>query len=220
MLLPILVGDEAFGAVAHLAARRPGADRRRAGRADRRRWRMRARGSHARSRPTSARPHAASDRLTGLANRRGFDELIAQAEPRGAARGRAGLRRPRSVQAAQRHAGPPAGDAALIHFARIIREQIRAGDVAARIGGEEFAVWLPESRSSISAPGSPSGSGSSWAPRRGTGTGGPGRSAPRSAWRPAPRPAGQRSGKLPAQADAALYVAKNSGRNRVERAGR
>ena len=40
--------------------------------------------------------------------------------------------------------GHPAGDAALVHFARIIREQIRSGDVPGRIGGEEFAVWLPE----------------------------------------------------------------------------
>ena len=40
--------------------------------------------------------------------------------------------------------GHPAGDAALIHFARIIQGQIRAVDIAARIGGEEFAIWLPK----------------------------------------------------------------------------
>jgi diguanylate cyclase len=39
--------------------------------------------------------------------------------------------------------GHHAGDAALVHFARIVHDQIRGSDTAARIGGEEFAIWLP-----------------------------------------------------------------------------
>lgn len=39
--------------------------------------------------------------------------------------------------------GHAAGDAALVHVARLLRSQIRGSDVAARLGGEEFGVWLP-----------------------------------------------------------------------------
>ncbi len=39
--------------------------------------------------------------------------------------------------------GHAAGDAALRHVAVIFRQALRAGDVPARIGGEEFALWLP-----------------------------------------------------------------------------
>ena len=48
--------------------------------------------------------------------------------------------------------GHPAGDAALIHFARIIQGQVRAVDVAARIGGEEFAIWLPKADLEVGSP--------------------------------------------------------------------
>jgi diguanylate cyclase (GGDEF)-like protein len=39
--------------------------------------------------------------------------------------------------------GHPAGDDALLHVAGILRRETRASDVPARIGGEEFAIWLP-----------------------------------------------------------------------------
>jgi diguanylate cyclase len=39
--------------------------------------------------------------------------------------------------------GHAAGDAALRHLTRLLKETLRPRDSAARIGGEEFAVWLP-----------------------------------------------------------------------------
>jgi len=39
--------------------------------------------------------------------------------------------------------GHPAGDAALRHVARILEAAVRDKDLVARIGGEEFAVWMP-----------------------------------------------------------------------------
>ena len=39
--------------------------------------------------------------------------------------------------------GHPAGDAALRHFATVLRESVREIDLPARLGGEEFAVILP-----------------------------------------------------------------------------
>jgi diguanylate cyclase (GGDEF)-like protein len=113
--------------------------------------------------------------------------------------------------------GHPAGDAALVHFAHIIQSQIRGGDLAARIGGEEFAIWLPKADLET---------GARIAERIRIRLGTTawdwnGRAWPLSAsFGVAACPeTGPTLKLLPAQADAALYVAKNSGRNRVERAG-
>jgi diguanylate cyclase (GGDEF)-like protein/PAS domain S-box-containing protein len=40
--------------------------------------------------------------------------------------------------------GHAAGDRALRHFATILRDELRKNDIAGRVGGEEFAVVLPE----------------------------------------------------------------------------
>ena len=41
--------------------------------------------------------------------------------------------------------GHPAGDAALMHLARVMRTTLRPNDVLARVGGEEFMALLPNS---------------------------------------------------------------------------
>ncbi len=162
-----------------------------------------------------AKRQAKSDPLTGLANRRGFEEGMRQIAVREGALIYADYDGLKQLNDALGH---DAGDAAIIHFARVIREQIRAGDTAARIGGEEFAVWLP--RASLDL-------GMRIAERIRIKLGTTpwdwnGRHWPLSAsFGVAACPETDRSiENLPAQADAALYVAKNSGRNRVEGAGR
>jgi diguanylate cyclase (GGDEF)-like protein len=158
---------------------------------------------------------ATIDPLTGLHNRRGFEEVFNLITAKAGALVYCDLDRFKSLNDTLGH---PAGDAALVHFARIIREQIRSGDVPARIGGEEFAVWLPETGLDLGGRiaerirlklGT-----TAWDWR--------GRNWPlSSSFGVASCPETSKSlDNLPAQADAALYVAKNSGRNRVEKAGR
>ncbi|MGH7631928.1 MAG: diguanylate cyclase [Gemmatimonadales bacterium] len=157
---------------------------------------------------------AASDSLTGLVNRRGLEQALSRMEAREGALIFADLDRFKQLNDALGH---PAGDAALIHFARILREQVRAGDVPARIGGEEFAIWLPGATLDL-------GKRIAERVRIKLGTTAwewQGRHWPLSASFgvaacPETNPDLE---NLPAQADAALYVAKRSGRNRVETAG-
>jgi diguanylate cyclase (GGDEF)-like protein/putative nucleotidyltransferase with HDIG domain len=91
---------------------------------------------------------ASTDHLTGLLNRRGFQRVIESELARSARTGR-----PFSLLLGDcdlfKHLndslGHQAGDQALVMIGRMLEGDKRGADVAARIGGEEFAVVLPES---------------------------------------------------------------------------
>jgi two-component system cell cycle response regulator len=91
---------------------------------------------------------AVTDALTGLANRRGFQELIETELERARRSGR-----PLSLvigdldhfKSLNDRFGHAAGDRALERLALILDTAKRRIDTAARIGGEEFAVVLPDS---------------------------------------------------------------------------
>lgn len=153
---------------------------------------------------------ARRDPLTGLRNRRGLEEVL----------GRQGTGQGALVYADIDHfkrlndtLGHAAGDAALVQVARLVGQAIRSGDVAARIGGEELAVWLP---------GATLLEGTSAAERIRTAL----EEHPWS-WQGTPWPLTASFGvaacpetvpvvaNLPMRADQALYQAKAGGRNRV-----
>jgi len=90
---------------------------------------------------------AYEDALTGLHNRRGWDYLTAAEEARCRRYGYAacvlvvdldGLKRINDTF------GHAAGDALIVRAAQTIRHSVRSCDVAARVGGDEFAVLCVE----------------------------------------------------------------------------
>lgn len=114
--------------------------------------------------------------------------------------------------------GHPAGDAALKHIARVLEAAVRDGDLVARIGGEEFAVWLPHAQldaaMEVAARIRDLIANTTWH------------------WSATAYPLTASCGvasypdptadvlNLPSAADAALFRAKELGRNRVEKARR
>jgi diguanylate cyclase (GGDEF)-like protein len=95
----------------------------------------------------SARRRAVTDDLTGLNNRRFLEDSIKERFDQGAV----GLREMSlmmmdmdKVHAINERHGSLAGDLVICALADIIRFQIRTGDIAARLSGDEFAVLLPD----------------------------------------------------------------------------
>jgi len=163
-----------------------------------------------------AEQRAVSDPLTGLRNRRELERALTlqgSKAPPIATLIYADLDHFKKLNDTLGHA---AGDAALRHVARILEGAVRDKDLVARIGGEEFAVWMPHT---------PMESGFEVAERiRAT--------IESTAWRWSGEPHGltiscgvaaypdtvRDVANLRGAADAALYAAKQRGRNRVERA--
>ena len=157
---------------------------------------------------------AIHDPLTGLKNRRGFEDVMTSfGDPAGALI-YADIDHFKNVNDKLGH---PAGDDALVRMSRILIQAVRDDDTVARIGGEEFAIWLPAAslargrevaeriRQALAF------SGWQW-------QGQPWRLTASFGVAACPETASTRDG-LPAQADAALYAAKRAGRDRVALAG-
>jgi diguanylate cyclase (GGDEF)-like protein len=95
----------------------------------------------------SARRRAITDELTGLYNRRFLEESIKDRFEQGSV----GIRSvsllmldlDRIHEINDRH-GPPAGDKVFVEVSEILRTCTRAGDICARLAGDEFAVLLPD----------------------------------------------------------------------------
>jgi diguanylate cyclase len=87
------------------------------------------------------------DHLTGTLNRRGMNEAMQRELSRADRTGRPmcvsmlDLDNFKKLNDTHGHA---AGDAALVHLAKVIRRTVRPTDVIARYGGEEFVIILPD----------------------------------------------------------------------------
>ena len=90
---------------------------------------------------------ATTDALTSLPNRRSFleemEKVLARSGRSGAPVSMAMFDIDYFKKVNDTH-GHPAGDEVLKDVARILRDGIREGDVAARLGGEEFALLMPD----------------------------------------------------------------------------
>ncbi|MCU1280674.1 MAG: hypothetical protein JWM53_4220 [bacterium] len=153
---------------------------------------------------------AAIDPLTGIFNRRGLDLVLPEHDSRLASVAMVDLDRFKLINDTHGHA---AGDELLRRVAHLLASVVRAADGVVRWGGEEFLLVLPavdraqthiiveRARASVEADRLVVGG----AVLRITISAGV-----------AERRAGESRDQLIARADEALYVAKHSGRNRVE----
>jgi diguanylate cyclase (GGDEF)-like protein len=153
---------------------------------------------------------AAIDPLTGIFNRRGLDLVLDEPDARQASAAMCDLDRFKQVNDVYGHA---AGDVLLRRVAHLLASSVRAGDGVVRWGGEEFLVVLPgvdraqaqriveRARTTVQDDAVVVG-GNVLRITISVGV--------------AERRPGETRDALIARADEALYVAKSSGRNRVE----
>ncbi len=163
----------------------------------------------------AAEKGALTDPLTGLGNRALLQRAMHEHKLAGGAVVALDLDHFKKLNDGLGHA---AGDAALMHLARLLREQTRSVDTVARVGGEEFVVWLPDASLEIGAMiaerirAALERSQWEWQGQPRTITASLGVAA---------CPGTSRSiDNLLAQADQALYASKEQGRNRVSAAER
>jgi diguanylate cyclase (GGDEF)-like protein len=168
------------------------------------------------SRVASVAEQAMIDPLTGAANRRGFERALAieleRSERRAHPCALVVVDLDDFKQVNDRH-GHDVGDTVLVTLAERLRESVRSADTVARLGGEEFALLLPETdlqgalavaaraRAAFEESGVPL--------RRG------GRLAVTASFGVADFPASSDRTTLMRHADEALYAAKRLGKNRV-----
>jgi len=160
---------------------------------------------------------ALSDPLTGFRNRRWLDQTLRRivqrhlhaSEPLCIAM--MDIDHFKRVNDAHGHA---AGDAVLLHVGRLVRANLRPVDFAARIGGEEFVLILPQT----ALPGAISAVERLREAIANTAFKHDGRALPQVtvSLGLAELERGVNPGQLLARADVALYAAKQSGRNRTE----
>ncbi|MBS1199026.1 MAG: hypothetical protein H6R18_2811 [Proteobacteria bacterium] len=87
------------------------------------------------------------DQLTGTLNRRGLDDMFEKEKSRATRHETVlcvALLDIDNFKKLNDTLGHDAGDAALIHLANVCRETLRPQDTVARYGGEEFVIILPE----------------------------------------------------------------------------
>jgi diguanylate cyclase (GGDEF)-like protein len=159
---------------------------------------------------------AFTDHLTGLANRRRFERQLEREVTRTLRYGRPfcllllDIDHFKNVNDTHGH---EAGDEAILYLSKTLQAETRGIDMAARIGGEEFAVILPETDFEAGAEVAERlcrGIKETKIPTAGSIT---------ASFGIAEFPLCATTGReLVAVADAAMYEAKRQGRNRVERA--